>query len=62
MLDKEGMKGEVLSTALSKGDMEDSAASRVICIRILGALACYMVRVRRSVLCVAVGSRGQSLQ
>lgn len=39
LLDKEVLKSEVLSLALSKGDVEGSVSSRTICARILGALA-----------------------
>eukprot|EP00983_Pelagomonas_calceolata_P087947 1157079-Pelagomonas_calceolata.AAC.10 len=43
VLDKETLKSQVMSMALSKGDMEDNASSRVICARILGACAPYLV-------------------
>jgi len=43
MLDKETLKSQVMSMALSKGDMEDNASSRVICARILGACAPFLV-------------------
>jgi hypothetical protein len=43
MLDKEVLKSEVLSMALSKGDMEENIGSRVICARILGAISTYLV-------------------
>ncbi|PNH10870.1 Serine/threonine-protein phosphatase 4 regulatory subunit 4 [Tetrabaena socialis] len=39
LLDKEVLKTEVLSLALSKGDVEGVVGSRTICVRILGALA-----------------------
>ncbi|KAL6757965.1 armadillo-type protein [Haematococcus lacustris] len=38
-LDKDVVKSEVLSLALSKGDMEENVNSRVICAHILGAIA-----------------------
>lgn len=44
LLDKEVLKGEVLSLALSKGDVEGSVTSRTICARVLGALAPRLVR------------------
>ncbi len=43
LLDKEVLKSEVLSLALSKGDVEGSVSSRIICARILGALAPRLV-------------------
>ena len=46
LLDKEVLKSEVLSLALSKGDVEGSVSSRIICARILGALAPRLVRGR----------------
>ncbi|GLC55027.1 hypothetical protein PLESTB_000932600 [Pleodorina starrii] len=39
LLDKEVLKTEVLSLALSKGDVEGVVGSKTICVRILGALA-----------------------
>lgn len=42
VLDKETLKSQVMSMALSKGEVEDNANSRVICARILGALAPYL--------------------
>ncbi len=48
MLDKETLRTEVLSMALSKGDMEDNTTSRIICARILGAMAQYMVSNKRA--------------
>mmetsp|Transcript_9565 Transcript_9565/g.20370 ORF Transcript_9565/g.20370 Transcript_9565/m.20370 type:complete len:882 (+) Transcript_9565:180-2825(+) len=39
LLDKEVLRSEVLSLALSKGDVEESVNSRAICARILGAVA-----------------------
>ncbi|KAF5829639.1 hypothetical protein DUNSADRAFT_15706 [Dunaliella salina] len=44
VLDKETLKSQVMSMALSKGDMEDNASSRVICARILGACAPYLTK------------------
>jgi serine/threonine-protein phosphatase 4 regulatory subunit 4 len=43
MVDKEVLKSQVMSMALSKGQMEDNANSRIICARILGACAPYLV-------------------
>ncbi len=39
-----GSHAQVLSMALSKGDVEENINSRVICARILGVLAVFMVR------------------
>ncbi|EFJ50926.1 hypothetical protein VOLCADRAFT_88347 [Volvox carteri f. nagariensis] len=39
LMDKEVLKTEVLSLALSKGDVEGVVGSKTICVRILGALA-----------------------
>lgn len=44
VLDKETLKSEVMSMALSKGDVEENPNSRVICARILGAIAPFLVR------------------
>jgi len=44
MLDKEVLKSEIMSLALSKGDVEDSVGSRMLAARILGALAPFMTR------------------
>lgn len=43
LLDKEVLKTEVLSLALSKGDVEGAVGSKTICVRILGALAPRLV-------------------
>ncbi|KAJ9523823.1 hypothetical protein QJQ45_020014 [Haematococcus lacustris] len=47
-LDKDVVKSEVLSLALSKGDMEENVNSRVICAHILGAIAPCLVSVEHS--------------
>jgi hypothetical protein len=44
LLDKTVLKAEVLSLALSKGDVEGVVGSKTICVRILGALAPRLVR------------------
>lgn len=43
LLDKEVLRSEVASLALSKGDVDESVNSRVICARILGAMSGWMV-------------------
>ena len=43
MLDKESLKSEVLSLALSKGDVDESINSRMLCAKILGFIAPYLV-------------------
>lgn len=43
LLDKETLKTEVLSTALSKGDVEENVNARILCVRILGAIAPFLV-------------------
>jgi hypothetical protein len=42
-LDKETLKSQVLSLALSKGEMEGNTNARIICARILGAAAPFLV-------------------
>lgn len=44
MLDKECLKSEIMSLALSKSDVEDNVGSRMLAARILGALAPCLVR------------------
>ena len=44
LLSNEALQGEVMSLALSKGDVAGSLASRAICARIMGAVAPCMVR------------------
>ena len=43
LLDREVLKSEVASLALSKGDVEESVVSRCICARILGAVSAQLV-------------------
>ncbi|GAX81677.1 hypothetical protein CEUSTIGMA_g9105.t1 [Chlamydomonas eustigma] len=43
-LDKESLKSEVVSLALSKADVEESVMSRCICARILGPVAAQLPR------------------
>lgn len=47
-LDKEVLKTEVLSLALSKGDVEGNVGSKVLCAKILGSLAARLVSRLRS--------------
>ncbi|GAX76223.1 hypothetical protein CEUSTIGMA_g3667.t1 [Chlamydomonas eustigma] len=43
-LDKESLKSEVLTLAMSKADVEESVMSRCICARILGPVAAHLSR------------------